>query len=765
MTLTSTHWGAYRVATANGKITGMTPFEGDSNPSPIGPSIADLLDDKARITAPMVRRSWLENGPGSATDKRGSDPFIAVTWDQAEQLVAEELQRVIVAKGNDAIYAGSYGWASAGRFHHAQSQIHRFLNCVGGYTRSVNTYSFAAAEVVVPHVLGHFMEMMPQQTSWQSICDHAELFVAFGGLPIKNAQISNGGTGNHIQSGFMRQAAQNGVRFVNVSPRRADTIDDIAADWLALRPNSDVALMLALAHETIINDRVDQAFIGRYCVGYDVFAAYVTGASDGVAKDADWAAGLTGLPAAAIRDLAHDMATKKTMISLSWSLSRQQYGEQPFWAGIALAALLGHMGQPGTGIGFGYSAVNSVGNNVNILGHMALPQGANPVTGFIPVARVSDMLLNPGAPFDYDGNRYHYPDIDIIYWAGGNPFHHHQDINRMRRAWAKPDTIIVHDWCWNAAAKHADIVLPVTTMLERDDIGMMPRDPHIFAMPQAVPPHGEARDDYDILLAIAGRMGAAEAFGEGRDTEAWLQWLWQGTCDRAAAKGVTLPSLATLREQGWHKIPDRPDQRILQGDFFADPAANPLTTPSGKIELFSEKVAGFGYAECPGHAAWNEPVEWLGTTDSAYPFHLLSNQPKTKLHSQLDHGAHSRAARINGHEPVEINPADAAARGLRDGDIVRVFNDRGACLAGVVVSDAIMPGVLMIATGAWYDPADPAAVGSLCKHGNPNMLAPDLPTSRLAQGPGAHTCLVDLERHNAAVTVTAHEPPAIIPGS
>ena len=353
MKLTSTHWGAYRVTASGGKITGMTPFEKDSNPSPIGPSMAALLDDKSRITAPMVRRSWLENGPGSATDKRGSDPFIAIGWDQAERLVAAELQRVIAAKGNQAIYAGSYGWASAGRFHHAQSQIHRFLNVVGGYTRSVNTYSFAAAEVVMPHILGHFMEMMPLQTSWQSICDNAELFVAFGGLAVKNAQISNGGTGNHLQAGFIKTAAKKGVRFVNISPRRADIDDDINADWLSVRPNSDVALMLALAHETIINDRVNHAFIDRYCVGFDRFAAYVTGASDGIAKNADWAATLTGLAADDIRSLAHDMAVKKTMISLSWSLTRQQHGEQPYWAGIALAAMLGQMGQPGLGIGFG----------------------------------------------------------------------------------------------------------------------------------------------------------------------------------------------------------------------------------------------------------------------------------------------------------------------------------------------------------------------------------------------------------------------------
>ncbi len=768
MKLTSTHWGAYRVDVKGGKVRALLPFEQDQNPSPIGPSIVDLLDDRTRVKTPAIRQSWLENGPGSAPEKRGSDRFVAVSWDDAERIVGDELARVTDAHGNAAIYAGSYGWASAGRFHHAQSQIHRFLNCIGGYTRSLNTYSFAAAEVIMPHVLGPFMEMMPLQTSWNSICSDGELVVAFGGLSEKNAQISNGGTGDHMQAGSMRQAAKNGVRFINISPRRTDVMDDLGAEWVPMVPNTDVALMLALAHTLIADGSVDDDFIARYCVGYDRFAAYVTGASDNIVKDADWAALITGVYADRIRALAREMAGKRTMISLSWSLSRQHHGEQPFWAGVTLAAMLGYMGGEGGGIGFGYSAVNSVGNNVNLLPHMSLPQGVNPVESFIPVARVSDMLLNPGAEFDYDGGRYRYPDIELVYWAGGNPFHHHQDINRMRRAWQKPATVIHQDWCWNAAAKHADIVLPCTTSLEREDIGMMPRDPFLFAMHQAVAPAGEARNDYDILTGIARHMGVEEAFTEGRSAGEWQDWIWAETMARAARHDVTLPSLAELRTAGWFKIPDRPDNNILQGAFFRDPDAHPLTTPSGRIELFSEVVADFGYTECPGHATWNEPQEWLGGNANGqrgrHPLHLLSNQPKTKLHSQMDHGAYSRAAKINGHEPVEIHPDDAAARGLHSGDIVRLFNDRGACLAGVDVTDAVMPGVVMLSTGAWYDPENPAEIGSLCKHGNPNVLAPDLPTSRIGQGPGAHSCLIDIERYDGDVRVTAFDPPEVIDG-
>ncbi len=639
------------------------------------------------------------------------------------------------------------------------------MNSIGGYTKSVNTYSFAAAEVIVPHVIGHFRNYIYNQTSWKSVRDHAQLFVAFGGVPLKNGQIGQGGLGRHIQKESILAAHQNGVEFVSVSPLREDMIDDVNASWMPIRPNSDTALMIGLCHTLLDQGLHDRAFLDRYCVGFDAFANYLTGAIDGLVKDAAWAAALCNIEADAIKALAIKMAQSRTMLSFSWSLTRQAHGEQPFWAGITLAAMLGQIGLPGGGFGFGYSAVNTVGNDIQRLPVAAMPQGRNAVSSFIPVARIADMLLNPGDEFDYDGTRYHYPDIKMIYWAGGNPFHHHQDLNRLLAGWQKPETIIAHEWCWNALAKHADIVLPCTTTLEREDIAMSPMDNYFVSMQAAIAPVGEARDDFEIFRGIAGKMGAEDAFTEGRTAEDWQRWLYDMTKQAAAQQGHELPSYDAFRQDGWFKLEPPENAHVMFADFRADPVANPLATPSGKIEIYSATIAGFAYDDCAPHACWFAPPEWLGSHDRGTRLHLLGNQPTARLHSQLDHGSISRAAKIDGHEPVKINRQDAAARGIQTGDIVRLYNDRGACLCGAIVSDEVMQGVLIVSTGAWFDPDFSGTSGLSCHHGNPNVLTPDIGTSKLAQGPAAHSCLVEVELWTGGpVTMTAHKPPVILDG-
>jgi biotin/methionine sulfoxide reductase len=392
----------------------------------------------------------------------------------------------------------------------------------------------------------------------------------------------------------------------------------------------------------------------------------------------------------------------------------------------------------------------------------ALPQGVNPVEEYIPVARIADMLLDPGGSYDFNGEKRTYPDIRLVYWAGGNPFHHHQDQNRFRKAWRKPETVIVHESWWNPLARHADIVLPVTTALERNDIAASSRDRFIAASHRVAEPAGEARDDFAALSGIAGRLGIAEEFTDGRDEESWLRHLYTLARQRAAEAGHAIPDFEAFWKAGYCILTKPAHDGDLLEEFRADPEANPLKTPSGRIEIFSETIAGFGYEDCPGHPTWIEPYEWLGAKEVArFPLHLLSNQPVSRLHSQYDSGSHSRGMKVKGREVMRMHPADAAERGISSGDVVRVFNDRGSCLAAVAVSDVLRPGVLQLSTGAWLDPLDTASEKPLDKHGNPNVLTRDKGTSRLAQGPSAQTGLVEVERFEGPLPpITAFTPPA-----
>ncbi len=751
--LTACHWGIYE-ATGEGSGLALQAFSRDPSPSPIGLSMLDAARGPLRVRRPAIRRSWLQarrgDLPQAARQQRGQEPFVEVEWAEALDLVAGELTRVRSQHGNAAIFGGSYGWSSAGRFHHAQSQVHRFLNSIGGYVRHADTYSLGAARVLMPHIVAPMEELFTQHTSWRVMARHTQLFVSFGGVPAKNAQVSSGGATEHAVPSGLRRMAAAGTRFVNISPVRDDIDTGGEVEWIAIRPGTDTALLLAVAHTLLTEGLHAPAFLASHCVGFEQVASYLRGDTDGQPKTADWAAPIAGVPAARIAQLAREMAAARTMLNIAWSLQRAHHGEQPYWALITVAAMLGQIGLPGGGFGVGYGTTNMIGNDNAKFSGPTLPQGRNPVSAFIPVARITDMLEQPGAAFDYNGQRHTYPDIRLIYWVGGNPFHHHQDLNRLHAAWqSKPETVVVHEQYWTPTAKLADIVLPATTALEREDIGYATRERFMVAMKKLIEPVDEARDDYAIFSELAQRLGVQEAFTEGRDAQTWLRLLYEESRPRAAQAGVELPPFDTFWEQGLIDLVQPEAAVVMLDRFRANPQAHPLATPSGRIELFSERIASFGYDDCPGHACWLEPVEWLGSPKAQqYPLHLISDQPHTKLHSQLDHAAYSQANKIDCREPLTLSSADAQARGLKAGDVVRVFNSRGACLAGLRISDDLRPGVARLSTGAWFDPSSWLATGpgNVEKHGNPNTLTLDVGASRLSQGCIAQSCLVQVER-------------------
>jgi trimethylamine-N-oxide reductase (cytochrome c) len=761
--LTGSHWGAFRMKVDDGRIVGIRPWEKDPHPTQVLEGVLDSVYSPTRIKYPMVRRAFLEHGPGADPDGRGDGDFVRVTWDQALDLVVKELQRVDKAYGPAATFAGSYGWMSPGKLHNCQNLLRRMMGLKGGFVNSSGDYSTGASQVILPYVVGS-LEVYDQTTAWPVVVQSTELMVVWGADLINNNQIG-WIIPDHGAYVGLEALKKKGTKVICIDPIRTETASYLDAEWLAPRPQTDVAMMLGIAHTLYVEKLHDTKFLANYTTGFDKFLPYLTGQSDGTPKTAEWASAICDIPAATIKDLARRFAKNRTMLASGWSMQRQHHGEQVHWMLITLASMLGQIGLPGGGYGlsYHYSSGGSPAANSPVL--LGITEGGTTTAGpawlsssgaaSIPVSRIVEMLENPGKPFDFNGTRANYPDVKLGYWVGGNPFAHQQDRNRMTRAWRHLETFIVHDFQWTATARHADIVLPATTSYERNDIEQVGDYAlsYILAMKQVIKPVFEARNDYDIFADIAKRLGKGDAFTQGRSEMDWIRSFYEAARVEARGKRMEMPIFDVF----WHSddalafpVTDEGNGYIQHKDFRDDPLLNPLGTPSGLIEIYSNNIAKMNYDDCPPHPTWMEPAERLGGPDTKYPLHIDTKHPKSRLHSQLC-GTRLRAGyAIAGREPCLINPLDATARGISDGDIVRVFNDRGQILAGAHVTDTIRRGVICINEGGWFDPANPREAGSLDRYGDVNNLSIGIGTSKLAQGNCGHTAVGNVEKYQGA---------------
>lgn len=749
MKYTAAHWGSYHINKGD-----LAPLANDPSPSRIGKGwVSAARDPASRILRPAVRKGWLDGDKGAA---RCDDGFVEVSWDEALDLAANALRETQNSYGDGAIYGGSYGWASAGRFHHAQSHLRRFLNLIGGCVTSTETYSHAAAEVLFPHILGlSNRAFQDEMTSLSLVAEHCELLLAIGGLSGRTAQVASSGTSFHEVPTALDRMAAKGVRMINVSPRASDMA---GAEWLSIRPGTDTALLLALTQEIVAAGREDAGFLARCTSGWEDLRAYLAGQTDGIVKNAAWASPICDISAQVIVDLAQALTEKRSMISVAWGIQRAEYGEQPLWATLALACVIGQIGQAGTGFGFGYGSTSAIGRDCPLIPWPSLPQGVNPIADHIPVARIADMLLHPGGPYPYNGTLRHYPDIKLVWWAGGNPFHHHQDLNRLQQAWTRPETVIVNEHSWTATARRSDIVFPVTTPLEREDIMINRRDPSLIWMSRLLDPMGEARDDFAVFSDMAARMGVQARYTAGRDAMGWLRHLWMQSQNVAREHGFALPDFDRFRSEGRFDVPIKAEPAIAFRAFVEDPARHPLATETGRLTLTNGTIAAMGLTQCAGHPTWTVPQESL-LTAPPQALHLISPQPDTRLHAQNDRGAESLADKIMGREAAYLHPNAAAARGLSEGMILRIFNARGACLAGLRLDAAMREDCTALPTGAWFDPQ-----GAIEVHGNPNVLTRDAGCSDLSQGNIAHSALVQVEAWTQDLPdLSISRPPAFLP--
>ena len=762
----ASHYGPFEAVVRDGQIVGISPMiELDQRPTEmLMHGVLDRVYDKSRIDYPMVRKSYLEGWKSGDVkpELRGKEEYVRVDWDTALKLTAKAITDTIVQHGNQAILSTSYGgWSHAGIMRPNVLQG-KFFNMIGGCTNTVGDWSGGASQISLPHVIGD-MEVYSAQTAWEVIRDNTEVFVLVGCDPIKNNRIEYT-VADHGMYGPWEQIRDNGCKFISINPQKTASDAYLNADWVRIVPNTDVALFLGMAYHVLENGLEDKDYLAKYTVGSDKWIAYVKGeGEDKTAKTPEWASAITGIDAAKIRELAGLLAKSRTEIAGAWSLQRAHHGEMTHWAIINFAALTGKIGKPGEGVGFSWHYGNGGMPQSGKGTPSGLSQGKNFVTDYIvPASRITEALENPGAEVVYNGNVRKYPDVHMIYNAGNNFMSHQQDTNRLIKALQKVKTIVSQDVWWTAATRWADIVLPASSPLERDDIsvGGTYSNDKIYAMKKVIEPVGESRSDFEIFAGLADLFYKMSPYVEDQQFPEYIDIMKFAYAKTGAAEHTPFEE---FWERGYALQPAPKEARkwVRHGDFYSDPAANPLHTKSGKIEMFCETIAEMNLEDCPGMPMWLEPAEYLGNAKEGQ-LHVVSPHPWYRLHSQMDQSASLRDLyKVQGREPVRINAEDAAARGIADGDLVEIYNDRGTVIAGAVVSDEIMPGVISIYEGCWPSLDSKGR----CNSGLVNFLTSTQKSSGLSQATTANTCLASIRKcEDPEGPNMAYEKPPILEG-
>ena len=766
--VSGSHWGAFRAHIYAGKVQEIKPLESDTNPTDMINGIKGIIYSPSRVRYPMVRLDWLKKHKYSA-ETRGDNRFIRVTWDEALDLFYRELERVQKDYGPWALHAGQTGWRQTGQFHSCTSHMQRAVNMHGNFITKVGDYSTGAGQTILPYVLGS-TEVYAQGTSWSEILENSDNIVLWANDPVKNLQVG-WNCETHQSFPYLEQlkekVAKGEINVLSVDPVKNKTQRFLQNDHLYINPMTDVAFMLAVAHVLYNEDLYDKEFIKTYCLGFEDFIKYVQGETkDKIVKTPEWAEEICGVKADKIREFARMLVNGRTQILMGWCIQRQEHGEQPYWAAAVVAAMVGQIGLPGGGISYGhhYSGIGVPSTGFAAPGGFPrnLDTGSKPkwdnndFNGYsrtIPVARWIDCLLEPGKEIRYNGTKVKLPGYKMMVISGNNPWHHHQDRNRMKKAFKQLQTVVTVEFAWTATCRFSDIVLPACTQFERNDIDVYGSysGKGLIAMHRLVDPLFQSKTDFEIFTELTRRFGRHNEYTRGMDEMQWVRSLYDD-CRAANKAKFDMPEF----DEFWEKsVLDFGEGSpwVRHADFRKDPEINALGTPSGFIEITSRKIGRYGYEHCQEHPMWFEKTERShgGPGSDKFPYWLQSCHPDKRLHSQMCESEEFRATyAVQGREPVYINPQDAKAKGIKDGDLVRVYNDRGQLLAGAVLTDSYPRGVIRIEEGAWYGPLNEKE-GAICTYGDPNTLTQDIGSSELAQATSANTCIVEFEKFTGKV--------------
>lgn len=709
-----------------------------------GRSIRRRINHPDRLNYPMKR-----------TGKRGEGKFERISWEEALDTISNSLKNTVDKYGNEAVYINYTSGIVGGNITRSSpyaSLVARLMNCYGGFLSHYGTYSTAQIAAAMPYTYGS------NEGNSTSDIENTKLVVMFGNNPAET-RMSGGGI-----TWFLEQARErSNARMIVIDPRYTDTAAGREDEWIPIRPGTDAALVAGLAWVLITEDLVDQPFLDNYCVGYDEktlpadapanghYKAYILGqGEDGTAKTPEWASRITGIPADRIIKLAREIgAAKPACICQGWGPQRQANGELTARAIAMLPILTGNVGIHG-----GNSGARESTYTITIE-RMPLPE--NPVKTQISVFTWTD-AIDHGAEMTAtrDGVRGKDKlDVPIKFmwcYASNTLINQHGNIAHTHDVLqddSKCEMIVGIEHFMTASAKYCDILLPDLMPTEQEDLishesaGNMG---YVILGQPATSPKFERKPIYWTLSEIARRLGpdVYQTFTEGRTQHEWVKYLHAKT----KARNPEMPDYEEMKTTGIFKKKCPEEHYVAFRAFREDPASSPLKTPSGKIEIYSERLATIADtwelendeivhplpAYAPGFDGWDDPIR------ITYPLQLTGFHYKARTHSSYGNIDVLQQACP---QEIWINPIDAKARNIQQGDTVRVFNNNGQMLIPAKVTPRILPGVTAIGQGAWLK-AD--MFGDQVDHGGSiNILTSHRP-SPLAKGNPSHSNLVQVEK-------------------
>ncbi|MDW2743109.1 DMSO/selenate family reductase complex A subunit [Atlantibacter subterraneus] len=673
--------------------------------------------------------------PMKRVGKRGEGKFEKISWDEATTLIADNLKRITAKYGPASRYV-HVGTAVSGGTFSGDKMVRRLLNLTGGYLEYYHSVSMGNTAAATPYTYG-----TPATGSSLDTLLETPLVILWG----HNTNETIFGHANH----YFQQMKRNGTRFIVIDPRYSDTVASLADQWIPLLPTTDNALMDAMMYVIITEDLHDKDFIARYTLGFDEasmpegvpanesLVAYLTGAKDGVAKTPEWAEPITKVPANTIRQLAREYATAKPAALIQgWGPQRHICGERTARGSTLLATITGNVGKKGSwAAGYGgignrkfmsepESIENPIAAKISVMNWMQAAEDASKVTPEQGLKGADKLDSNIRMLFTLAGN----------YLANQNP-----DINKAAKLLedeSKIEFIVASDLYLTPSARYADLLLPETSFMERWNIGeTWGTGNYVILSEKLVEPEFERRSDYEWLREVAAKLGVEQAFSEGRDEKQWIEHIVETT--RAAMPAENMPSFAQLLVQRRHLFKSEP--YVAFADNIRDPQNNPFKTPSGKIEIFSKRLYDMNNPEIPALSHYVPAHE--GPQDALtgkYPLQLITWKGKNRANSTQYANPWLQEAQT---QKLWINPQDAARRGIAQGDNVRIHNDRGISMVPAEVTPRIIPGVVALQAGAWWQP-DASGVD---RGGCANVLSSTRITP-LAKGNSHQTMLVEVEK-------------------